>query len=75
MFGGVGGEILWRPCSPRLAFSVDVNRARQGDYVQRLDFQDYEVTTGHLNINYKTPFMGLIGEIHAGQFLAGDRRT
>ncbi len=73
MFGGVGGEILYRPYGSRLALSVDVNRVRQRDYDQRLDFRDYKVTTGHLNIYYKTPFMGLLGEIHAGQFLAGDR--
>ncbi len=73
MFGGVGGEILYRPYGSRLAMSVDINRVRQRDYDQRLDFLDYEVTTGHLNVYYKMPFMGLLGEIHAGQFLAGDR--
>jgi len=73
MFGGVDGETLCRPYSSRPALSVDVNRVRQGDYDQRLDFRDYEVTTGHLNIYYKTPFMGPIVEIHAGQFLASDR--
>ncbi len=73
MFGGVGGEIMYRPYGSRLALSVDLNRVRQRDYDQRLDFLDYEVTTGHLNVYYKIPFMGLLGEIHAGQFLAGDR--
>ena len=73
MFGGVSGEIMYRPYGSRLALSVDVNRVRQRDYDQRLDFLNYEVTTGHLNVYYKIPFMGLLGEIHAGQFLAGDR--
>jgi hypothetical protein len=73
MFGGVGGEIMYRPYGSRLALSVDVNRVQQRDYDQRLNFLDYKVTTGHLNVYYKMPFMGLLGEIHAGQFLAGDR--
>ncbi|MDA1101515.1 MAG: YjbH domain-containing protein, partial [Proteobacteria bacterium] len=73
MFGGVGGEILYRPYGSRLALGIDLNRVRQRDYDQRLDFLNYEVTTGHLNVYYKLPFMGLLGEIHAGQFLAGDR--
>jgi hypothetical protein len=73
MFGGVGGEILYRPYGSRLALSVDINQVRQRDYDQRFDFLNYEVTTGHLNVYYKLPFMGLLGEIHAGQFLAGDR--
>ncbi|MBT4487820.1 MAG: hypothetical protein HOC72_09795, partial [Rhodospirillaceae bacterium] len=73
MFGGVGGEIMYRPYGSRLALSIDINRVQQRDYDQRLDFLDYRVTTGHLNVYYKMPFMGLLGEIHAGQFLAGDR--
>ena len=73
MFGGIGGEIMYRPYGSRLALSVDVNKVRQRDYDQRFDFLDYQVTTGHFNIYYKIPFMGLFGEIHAGQFLAGDR--
>ena len=73
MFGGVGGEIMYRPYGSRLALSLELNRVRQRDYDQRLDFLDYEVTTGHLNVYYKMPYMGLVGEIHAGQFLAGDR--
>jgi hypothetical protein len=73
MFGGVGGEVMYRPYGSRLALSIDVNRVQQRDYDQRLDFLDYRVTTGHLNVYYKMPFMGLLGEIHAGQFLAGDR--
>jgi hypothetical protein len=73
MFGGVGGEILYRPYTSRLALGVDINRVQQRDYDQRFNFLDYRVTTGHFNIYYKMPFMGLIGEIHAGQFLAGDR--
>ena len=73
MFGGIGGEILYRPYGSRLALSIDYNRVRQRDFDQRLDFLPYKVNTGHLNIYYKFPFMDLLGEIHAGQFLAGDK--
>ncbi|MDE0944957.1 MAG: YjbH domain-containing protein, partial [Alphaproteobacteria bacterium] len=73
MFGGVGAEILYRPYNSRLAIGVELNRVRQRDYDQRLTFRDYEITTGHLNVYYESPYMGLVGEIHAGQFLAGDR--
>ncbi len=73
MFGGYGGEIMYRPYGSRLAMSLDVNRVQQRDYDQRLDFINYKITTGHLNTYYKFPYKGLIGEFHAGQFLAGDR--
>ena len=73
MFGGVGAEVLYRPFGSRLAIGVDINRVRQRDFDQRFDFLDYRVTTGHLNVYYKFPWFGLTGEVHAGQFLAGDR--
>ena len=73
MFGGVGGEVLYRPYGSRLAISADINRVRQRAFDQRFNFLDYQVTTGHLNLYYKLPFAKLLGEVHAGQFLAGDR--
>lgn len=73
MFGGVGGEVLYRPYGSRLAIGADFNRVRQREYNKRFEFRDYEVNTGHLNVYYKIPFMDLVGEVHAGQFLAGDR--
>lgn len=75
MFGGVGGELLYRPLGSRLAVGIDINRVRQREYDQRFDFRDYEVTTGHLNLYYKLPFLGILAETHTGQFLAGDRGT
>ncbi|MBM3490424.1 MAG: YjbH domain-containing protein [Alphaproteobacteria bacterium] len=73
MYGGFSGEVLWRPYGSRLAFGVDINRVRQRDFDQRLAFRDYQVTTGHFNLYYKLPVYDLLFEVHAGQFLAGDR--
>jgi len=73
MFGGYSGEVLYRPYGSRFAVGVDVNRVRQREFDKRLEFRDYKVTTGHLNLYYKLPFYDLQAEIHAGQFLAGDR--
>jgi len=73
MFGGISGEIMYRPYGSRFALSIDYNRVRQRDFDQLFDFLPYKVNTGHLNIYYKFPFMDLFGEIHAGQFLAGDK--
>lgn len=75
MFGGVGGEVLYRPLGSRLAIGADINRVRQRDYDQRFDFRDYEVTTGHFNVYYKLPFFGILAETHTGRFLAGDVGT
>jgi hypothetical protein len=73
MFGGVGAEVLYHPYGSRLAIGADINRVRQRAYDQRFEFLDYEVTTGHVNIYYQIPYMDLLGEMHIGQFLAGDK--
>ena len=73
MFGGVGAEVLYRPFESRWAIGLEVNRVRQRDFEQLFGFQDYEVTTGHLGLYYQMPWYNLLGTIHIGQYLAGDR--
>ena len=73
MYGGYGGEVLYRPFASRLAASVDLNWVRQREFDQRLDFRDYTVITGHLNLYWDTPILGLLAQLHVGQYLAGDR--
>lgn len=75
MFGGVNAEVLYRPFGSRLALGADIARVRQREFDQRFDFRNYEVTTGHFNVYYNLPWWGLLGELHIGQFLAGDRGT
>ena len=73
MFGGVGAEVLWRPINSRLAISLDLNWVQQRTPEQRLEFRDYDVVTGQLGLHYQLPWYDLLGEIRAGQFLAGDK--
>jgi len=72
-YGGFGGEFLYRPFGGRVAFGVDVNYVRQRGFDQRLSFLDYSVLTGHLNIYYDIPIYDLLGQLHVGQYLAGDK--
>lgn len=73
MFGGVGGELLFRPLGSRWAIGFELNRVRQRDYDQLFSFRNYEVTTGHVDWYYKLPFYNVTTKISAGQYLAGDR--
>lgn len=73
MFGGYGGEVLFRPFGSRFAASVDVNWVRQRSFLQRFDFIDYSVVTGHLNVYYDLPYRDLLLQAHVGQYLAGDK--
>lgn len=72
MYGGVGGEWLYRPWQSRFAFGVDVNRVRQRDFDQNLQFRDYQVTTGHATVYWDTGWNGIEVDLSAGRYLAGD---
>ena len=72
MFGGVGGEVLWRPPNSRLAYGAEVYYARQRDFDTLLTFQDYDVVTGHASIYWDTPYAHWDAAVHVGRYLAKD---
>lgn len=72
MYGGFGGEILYRPFDSRLAVGLDVNHVYQRDFKQLFGFFDYHTTTGHLSFYYDTPFYGLHATVRMGRYLARD---
>lgn len=72
MFGGVGGEWLYRPWQSRFAFGVDANRVQQRGFQQNLEFRDYTVNTGHATLYWDTGWNDLQVNLSAGQYLAGD---
>ena len=73
MFGGVGGEYLYRQRASRWAFGVDVNRVRQRAFDQRFSFRDYEVNTGHATVYWDTGWNDVTARLSVGQYLAGDK--
>lgn len=75
MFGGFGGEVLYRPFGSRFASGLDINYVRQRDFNQRLTFRDYSVATGHVNLYYEIPYNDLLAQANIGRFLAGDVGT
>jgi membrane-associated phospholipid phosphatase len=72
MYGGVGGEWLYRPWQSRFALGVDVNHVQQRDFKQNLGFRDYAVNTGHATLYWDTGWNDLQVNLSAGQYLAGD---
>ena len=71
MYGGVSGEVLWKPVDSRLGLGVEMNYARQRDFDLQLGFQDYEVWTGHASAYYEFG-NGFYGQVDAGRYLARD---
>ena len=72
MYGGVAGEVLYRPFDSRLAVGLEVARVKQRDF-DGFGFLDYEVTTGHLGLYYDVPLYDLQAEIQIGRYLARDK--
>ncbi|WP_162683208.1 YjbH domain-containing protein [Rhodobacteraceae bacterium DSL-40] len=74
MFGGVGGEVLWKPADQSWGLGLDLNYVAQRDYYSPFGFgyYDYQVATGQASFYWDTGYYGLEAEIDAGRYLAGD---
>jgi hypothetical protein len=73
MFGGVGGEVLYRQPGSRWAVGADMNQVKQRSFEQNMSFLDYKAKTGHLTGYWSTPIEGVHASLSAGQYLAGDK--
>ena len=71
MYGGLSGELLWKPAGSRLALGVEANYVRQRGFEQRLAFRDYSILTGHASAYYAMD-NGFVGQVDVGRYLAGD---
>lgn len=72
MFAGIGGEVLFRPKSSRLAWGAELFYARQREFDTLLRLRDYDVVTGHASVYYDTGYHNWNVALHAGRYLAGD---
>jgi hypothetical protein len=85
MFGGVSGEILWKPVDSQLALGAELNYTLLRDYDLGLGFRpacsdldctlftgnDYDVVTGHVSAYYDLN-NGFEAQVDIGRYLAGD---
>lgn len=71
MYGGISGEVLWKPVDSRLALGIEANYVAQRDFDMLLGFQDYEVATGHASAYYAFD-NGFQAQVDVGRYLAGD---
>ena len=71
MFGGFGGQILYKPFDNNFTLGAESFYVRQRDYKQLFDFRDYRTTTSHINASYLFP-MGIEANLSFGRYLAKD---
>ena len=72
MFGGYGGEILFRPFDKNWAIGVEAYHAMQRSYNQKFGFKEYSMDTGHISLYYMEPHSRILSKISGGRYLAGD---
>src|SRR5690606_30347470 len=70
MFGGVGGEILYRPFDASWAVGVDANWVKQRGFRQNFDFRDYSTWTGHVTTYTDTGLWDVLAKSSVGRYLA-----
>lgn len=71
MFGGVSGEILWKPLDSPFAIGLEANYVRQRDFDQLWGFRSYDVATGHVSA-YWDLGNGFHTQLDVGRYLAKD---
>ena len=72
MFGGVGGEVLYRPFGERWAMGADINWVKQRGFDQDFSFRRYHVVTGQVTGYFDTGFHDVTVAVSVGRYLAGD---
>jgi hypothetical protein len=71
MYGGVSGELLWKPVDSPLGLGVELNYVRQREFDKLFGFKDYSVVTGHVSAYYELGG-GFDAQLDLGRYLAGD---
>ncbi len=72
MFGGIGGEMLYRPFNSNFGLGVDLYWVKQRDFDGMLDFIDYSVVTGHTTLYIQEPKTNVLVRLIGGRYLAKD---
>jgi hypothetical protein len=75
MYGGVGGEVLYRPMGERWAIGADANWVKQRGFDQDFSFRKYHVATGHVTGYFNLGYKDVTLALSYGRYLAGDRGT
>jgi hypothetical protein len=71
MFGGIGGQLLYRPFNKNFDIGFELFNVKQRAYDQRFNFKDYKTTTGHIDFSYYFGY-GITSNISFGRYLAKD---
>ena len=72
MYGGGGGELLWKPVNQSYALGLDIAWLRQRDFDGLFGFRDYDVVSGFATAYTDLPFFNMAASLSLGRYLAKD---
>jgi len=72
MYGGVDGEVLYRPYGARWALGLEANQLYKRSFHEQFGFQSYNVATAQVAFYYELPWYGLQQTVRVGRYLARD---
>lgn len=72
MYGGAGGEVLYRPFGERWALGADAAWVKQRSFEQDFSFRRYHIVTGHVTAYVDTGLDDTTLAVSVGRYLAGD---
>jgi hypothetical protein len=72
MYGGAGGEVLYRPFGEHWAVGGDVNWVKSRGFDQDFSFRRYHVVTGQVTGYLDTGYHNVTLAVSVGRYLAGD---
>ena len=72
MYGGVDGELLYRPYGARWALGLEANQLYKRSFHEQFGFKSYNVATAQLAFYYELPWYGLQQTVKVGRYLARD---
>ena len=71
MFGGFGGELLYKPFNKNYNVGFELFHVKQRTFDQRFNFQEYKTVTGHISFGYIFA-AGIESNLSFGRYLAKD---
>ena len=72
MYGGIDGEVLYRPYGSRWAFGLEANQLYKRSFHEQFGFESYNVATAQVSVYYDMPWYGLQSTLRVGRYLARD---
>ena len=72
MYAGAGFEFLYKPFEQNFSIGLEAYQVKKRGFARRFDLLEYEINTGHINLNYHLPEWGILGTLSYGKYLAGD---